>query len=103
MTSVVCDIINDAAYRSLVRICGGGIKGSSNPSYPQLCGDNKGISPEGDKNSIKPCEEKEQENWLKELKKLAYSSVSFPNGSNDACPISASKNVDIGGKPHDVE
>ena len=112
-----------ATFTSLVRIAGGGCISSSSSSSShhthnshhcrhQRDGKNKRVD-DGDSSSL-------GSSWISELKRIAYKSVSFPNGriinnkqynNNNYTAYTATTSNgdddddddDLGGKPHDVE
>lgn len=79
--------VASATYASLIRIAGGGYA-TSDATAPKNPPNNNG------NNHHVICGNNSQQQWMEELKKISYSSVSFPNGIN---------NKSAEGKPHDVE
>ena len=93
-----------ATFTSLVRIAGGGCISSSCSHHTHThhhCQRNNRNKDDDEDSSLT------SSSWISELKRIAYKSVSFPNGSinkqynNDA--TSNGNGDDLGGKPHDVE
>ena len=85
--------VASATFTSLVRIAGGGCYRST---------DNDSSSPPSSYSSFL------SSSWMAELERISYSSVLFPNGTIDADGDDDNDNdgeinVELGGKPHDVE
>ena len=88
-TDIVKTQVASATLASLIRIAGGGY------SLPTTRRASSASEPHFDV----PIVSKDSQQWLDELKRIAYSSISFPNGGvANAKPSSGD-----GGKPHDVE
>jgi len=99
------EVIASYVHKSLLRLCGGGV-------VIQTPGDTSHFSScltavYSASQTVSRREAAQEKEWLQNLHKLAYESISYPNNGQPQCRLHATAIYDdstiVVGKPHDVE